>query len=202
MGIVDEKDNQEILNKETARHKLDLEQKNKIMLFGCFDFSDPRKGAHLLKEILSDISLQINNKPVTLITYGSLNKFNFENINLQWKHFGNISHEKLKLLYRASDFMLSPSIDDIGPTTVQEAFYYDLPVIGFDIGFVSDFIVNKINGEKIDCFDKNKFSQAILKYLDNEKYEYNYDNPIINDLKIQCKYEVEAKSFLNSIKKS
>ncbi len=202
MGIVDEMKHQEIINKETARRKLNLDKKNKIMLFGCFDFSDPRKGAHLLKEIISNVSMQTKNKSVTLITYGSLNKFNFESLNFDWKHFGNISHEKLKLLYKASDFMLSPSIDDIGPTTVQEAFYYDLPVIGFDIGFVSDFIVNKINGERINCFDKNMFSQAILKYLDNEEHEYNYDNSTINDLKIQCNYEVEAKSFLNAIKKS
>ena len=63
----------------------------KIMLFGCFDFSDPRKGAHLLKEIISNVSMQTKNKSVTLITYGSLNKFNFESVNFDWKHFGNIS---------------------------------------------------------------------------------------------------------------
>ena len=201
MGIAEEEE-KNTLNKERARSILGLNQKNKIMLFGCFDFSDPRKGANLLKEILIKISPNVKDRSLSLITYGSLKNFSFGHLNFEWKHFGNITHEKLKILYKASDFMLSPSIDDIGPTTVQEAFYYDLPVIGFDIGFVSDFIFNEINGKKIDCFNINKFAEAILEFTKKNNFKNNLDDSKINDLKIQCYFNTEAKSFLNAIKKS
>ncbi len=200
MGIAEKEDNN--FNKEKARQILGLNQKNKIMLFGCFDFSDPRKGANLLREIMIKISPIIQNEPLSLITYGSLKNFSFGKLNFEWKHFGSISHEKLKILYKASDLMLSPSIDDIGPTTVQEAFYYNLPVIGFDIGFVSDFIFNEVNGKKIECFNKNKFAEAILEFIKNDNFKKNVNDPIINDLRTQCYFYTEARLFLHSIKKS
>ena len=98
--------------------------------------------------------------------------------------------------------MLSPSIDDIGPTTVQEAFFYELPVIGFDIGFISDFIFSGINGSKIECFSIKKFADTILEFINSENFKNISYNKNVNALREKCYFDTEAISFLNAIKKS
>tara|TARA_Y100000816_G_scaffold278041_1_gene248849 strand:- start:981 stop:2279 length:1299 start_codon:yes stop_codon:yes gene_type:complete len=176
--------------KSKAREKLKLPLNKKIMLFGCFDFTDPRKGANLLKNILEKhVINKIDKNSTLLLTYGSLNGFSFSDININWKHLGFIStNEEMNLLYRASDFMLSPSIDDIGPTTVQEAFINSLPVIGFDIGFVSDLINNETVGKKVTRFNKKEFGKFIIDYL--------HLRDIVNIKKKNIDFSIEKEASL------
>ena len=133
-----------------------------------------------------------------LLTYGTLNSFSFSNLDIDWNHLGYIeTSQRMNLLYRASDLMLSPSLDDIGPTTVQEAFANSLPVVGFDIGFISDLITKDIQGKKVNCFNEEQFGKFIVDYL-------NAEDIMFNEFKnnIDFSPNKEAELFYNVLKKN
>ena len=72
---------------------------------------------------------------------------------------------KLNLIYRASDILFCPSIDDTGPHIVREAVMNDLQVISFDRGAAIDLVLNGINGFRVKCFDINEFTRLTLKLI-------------------------------------
>ena len=103
----------------------------------------------------------------------------------------------MNLLDRATDLMLCPSLDDISPTTVQEAFANSLPVVGFDIGFISDLINRDIQGKKVNCFNEEQFGKFIVNYL-------NAEDIMPNEFKnnIDFSPNKEAELFYNVLKKN
>ena len=83
------------------------------------------------------------------------------------------------MLYRASDLLASPSIDDIGPTIVQEAFMNHLPIVAFNLGVAKDLVKNNINGNLIPCFNFEKFATSISSCLLRlDKLDYKNDNEL------------------------
>ena len=185
--------------KSDARKKLNISDDKKIILFGCFDFNDPRKGAKILNKIIQNYVIpKTDTNSILLLTYGTLNSFSFSNLDIDWNHLGYIeTSQRMNLLYRASDLMLSPSLDDIGPTTVQEAFANSLPVVGFDIGFISDLINRDIQGKKVNCFNEEQFGKFIVNYL-------NAEDIMPNEFKnnIDFSPNKEAELFYNVLKKN
>jgi len=185
------------IDKSYARNKLGLPEKPTI-LFGCFNFSDERKGAQILKKSLDGSymnNFELNN--IHLVTFGELNGFSFEGIKPQWTHLGSIdTSEEMNMLYRASDLLASPSIDDIGPTIVQEAFMNHLPIVAFNLGVAKDLVKNNINGNLIPCFNIEKFAKSILAcLLKLEKLDYKNDNELLSYEK-KCSINSEAREFL------
>jgi len=188
----------EKVSKKRARYDLGWGLDDKVIMFGCFDLSDLRKGAGILKDAIKNIVLPNVPGYVRLVTFGGLNGFSFSMDNLKWEHLGFVAESKqMNLLYRASDVFASPSLDDIGPTTVSEAFVNDLPVVAFDIGVAPDLLIKPQSGAVIPCFDVNGFGVALCNYI-------NYDNKTLNDgclvdsleiLKDSLSVESEAHKF-------
>ena len=189
------------VDQDSARESLNLPIKDKIVLFGCFNFDDPRKGAQLLKESLIEAVININNdhssleRLLHLVTFGQKGNFTFSDINIKWTHFGQIeSSEQMNKLYRSADVLASPSIDDIGPTIVQEAFVNDLPVVAFDLGFAQDMVINSVNGYVVPCFEINTFADSLTKIL-TEKIDATKEQlKQIAELQNKCTGEYEAKA--------
>ena len=109
---------------------------------------DKRKGAFILKRIIKVLNnSKYKKENILIVTYGDLKSFDVDNEFIEWKHFGYInSLVQMNLLYRASDVMINPSLDDMGPTTLQEAFLNDLFIVSFDMGLARDLIFDNING--------------------------------------------------------
>ena len=198
MGI--EPDRFTYIDQKNARDMLSFSKK-KILLFGCLNFMDKRKGAYLLKSILKNS--MINNSDfhdVHLVTFGKLNGFSFKDVPSQWTHMGSINSSKeMNILYRAADLLVSPSTDDLGPTIVQEAFMNHLPIVAFNTGVAKDLVRNKVNGVLVSCFSSHEFRRAIFNCLSNiEKLDYK-DNSDLLLVKNRCSMEDEAKEFLKLI---
>ena len=158
------------INKFVARKKLNLDPHKKIILYGAFNLDDPRKGYGVLLGVFKKISTVLSNnktnQKIILLTMGKTNNFYFNFPNIEWKHLGLINSEmKLNLIYRASDILFCPSIDDTGPHIVREAVMNDLQVISFDRGAAIDLVLNGINGFRVKCFDINEFTRLTLKLI-------------------------------------
>jgi glycosyltransferase involved in cell wall biosynthesis len=185
------------IEKRRARNILGLPEKT-TLLFGCFNFSDKRKGAQILKEsLVGDYIDDLDLDNVHLVTFGSLNGFSFKGIRPHWTHLGNIKTSKeINLLYRASDLLASPSIDDIGPTIVEEAFMNHLPIVAFNIGVAKDLVKKNINGDLAPCFNIEKYAKLISSCLiRKDELDYKNDKGLLSYEK-KCSVDVEVKEFL------
>jgi glycosyltransferase involved in cell wall biosynthesis len=187
--------------KKFSRKTLGVDQKEKIILFGCFNLNSYVKGGHLLKESLKILKskLEKNNqksylKKIRLITIGNLNNFNLDIPEIKWTHLGLInSDKKINLLYRASDVLVCPSLYCFGPHIVTEALLNDLPVVGFDLGVAQDSVINGINGYLVPLYNTEIFAETILKTLNKKRI---ISNDKIREIKKYCSSEYEANRVI------
>lgn len=198
-----EKSRYRFYTKTYARKNLKLNLNKKILLFGCSNFNDLRKGASIINKIINKLqSSEIDLKKIVLLTYGDKRDFNVKNKNIEWIHLGNVnSSKKMNMIYRASDIMLNLSIDDLGPTTVQEAFLNDLYIISFDLGLAQDLILNGYNGRIIKNFSTDNFYNEVYKKLKSIKINKinSLNKKKIQNTKKLCTEDSEAKSFISEI---
>tara|TARA_B100000795_G_scaffold59933_1_gene39994 strand:+ start:1790 stop:3064 length:1275 start_codon:yes stop_codon:yes gene_type:complete len=194
--------------KEKAREILGLNKEENIILFGTFNLSSHLKGGHLLinaLKLLETKYLEQDQKKKLLretrvLTVGNKNNFEFKSDIIKWSHLGVINSDKhLNLLYRASDLLVSPTIQCFGPHMLSEAVANKLPVISFDVGAAQDDIKHGENGFLVPCYDISVFT----KYM----YQILYDESVREKIFLSTKnfesgrLEDEATSIANYSKK-
>lgn len=166
-----------------AKTVFDLPIQSKVILGGASFLNEKRKGFDLLEKVFAQLNktLILRNKEVTFLLLGRNNVYNFKFSNINLKEYNNISDKILfPLFYQAADVYVSPSIQDTGPAMVVEALACGTPVVGFDIGFVNDFVVNGKNGYIVPNYDVTLFAEKI------------YDILFENNAEELCKNSVES----------
>jgi glycosyltransferase involved in cell wall biosynthesis len=191
-----EKDRYKFISQSVARGKFNLPSDKKIILFGCFNLSDERKGAALLYKVLKNSLDKQCIKDTCLVTFGTLNGFSFNGIGLDWIHLEELTTDiEMNYLYRSADLLVSPSLNDLGPAIVVEAFMNDLPIVSFNLGVAMDVVINDVNGNLIECFNLKKFGLSISNIIMNglENFTINRE---IKRLHSQCELKEEALIFI------
>ena len=80
-------------------------------------------------------------------------------------------HDAMRIM-KSSSVVVVPSRMESLPTTVKEAFYLNVPVIGTDIGGIPELIKNNETGILVPPENPSKLAQAINELLsDKEKLE-------------------------------
>ena len=154
-----------------ARKLLNLPINQKLILFVAINAAkDSRKGFDIavrsLKIFLDNYKSKVN---VSLVVIGQKNLKNFK-LNIQIFSPGFIRDDSiLKLYYSACDLFLLPSKQDNLPGTGLEAQACGLPVVGFDIGGISDVLQNNITGALAKPFSQNSLSEKMFWVLENEE---------------------------------
>jgi glycosyltransferase involved in cell wall biosynthesis len=75
-------------------------------------------------------------------------------------------------IIKSSSVVVVPSRMESLPTTVKEAFFLNVPVIGSDVGGIPELIKNNETGVIIPPENPSKLAQAVNELLsDNEKSE-------------------------------
>ena len=90
------------------------------------------------------------------LTQEEKSEFKVDVVNL-----GMLSREDLIAAYNAGAAFLSPSIDDAGPSMVNQSIMCGTPVVCFDIGTAWDVIFNGKSGYKVESKDTKAFGHAI-----------------------------------------
>lgn len=158
-------------NKIKARKKYNLPLNKKILLFGSVNIFEPRKG--YLELIKSFNKLK---KLKTDIIILSLNEFSalIENdIPFETYFIGKLTHEELITAYQASDLFLNPSIEDSGPSMLNQALMCGLPIVSFEMGVAMDLVMTNETGYRARLFDTDDFASGICTLLNISDYEYN-----------------------------
>ncbi|MBY0487472.1 MAG: glycosyltransferase [Flavobacteriaceae bacterium] len=190
-----------ILNNKSrayAKEIFNLEKDKFYILMGCQHANDPRKGFEYLLESLKILEKKLTkeekDKIEVLIVSRKVSE-SFSEIPFAKKHIDYIKdYRLLSLLYQASDVFVNSSIEDSGPMMVSEALSCGTPVVGFDMGVVTNMVINDYNGYKAILKDSNDLSIGIEKIfkLSEVDYQKYSDNAV---------KQVEEFSSLNEITK-
>jgi glycosyltransferase involved in cell wall biosynthesis len=95
--------------------------------------------------------------------------------NAEQKIDGNViyctdrSWEEAMRIIKSSEVVVVPSRMESLPTTVKEAFFLDVPVIGTDVGGIPELIINNETGILIPSENPDKLYQAVNELLSNKE---------------------------------
>ncbi len=148
-------------NKKDARESFQIDTSAKIILFGADSVINKRKGFIYLLKALNNLSDTEKHK-VVLVTFGHLPDNVAVNIQYPVKNIGVITETKqLAMAYSMADLFVIPSVEDNLPNTVVESLSCGTPVVGFNIGGISDMIDHKENGYVAKPMDAEDLAKGI-----------------------------------------
>ncbi len=132
--------------KTGIRKILNIPESADVILFGAESVVNTRKGFRYLLDALNKITLKSRHE-IIIVTFGHLP----EGVKVTSRYpvysLGPIEAEKqLAMVYSTADVFVIPSLEDNLPNTVVEAMACGVPVVGFDIGGVSDMVEHKKTG--------------------------------------------------------
>jgi len=157
------------------RNKLGLNNKKIILFVGRLA---EKKGTSYLVKAMPEILKKFPDSHLLLIGYGPEEKklkTLTKRLGLREKisFLGRIPNEELPLYYNLGDVFVAPSIQtESGDTeglgvVLLEATACGTPVIGTDIGGISDIIKNKQTGLLVKQRNPKKIAQAVILLLEN-----------------------------------
>ena len=151
------------IEKQVARRILGLPEDKKLILFGALGAtSDRRKGYDLLIEALQALERNHDVADVDVAVFGGLTRGDIPGVSMKSHFLGTFNDDlSLRLVYSAADIFVAPSRQDNLPNTVAEAAACGLPTVAFNIGGMSDIIINGKTGVLAPPFDTASLAEGI-----------------------------------------
>lgn len=188
-------------SKEAVRVSLGIPIDKRIILIGCADLNDIRKGQEYL---LSVLILLKEREPdwysnVSLLLVGDNRSDIFENIGYDVHALGRLPISELMRVYNAADFFLCTSIEDSGPLMINQAIAAGTPVVSFDIGVAKDLVFSAHTGYKAELWDIEGLLCCVVEMLSllEEKGKEIHDN--CKELFAKKTSELSVLSCVNAI---
>lgn len=148
------------LSRAFSRQCFGLPRDGKIIVFSADNINNERKGMRILLEALQNI--EPNNCTLVSIGRGAIPYSGIIN----YRHLGQLRDEiSLAILYSAADVSVVPSIEDNSPNTVVESLACGCPVVAFNIGGISEFVDDTLNGVLVQNINSQELASGIMKAL-------------------------------------
>lgn len=163
-------------NKMFVRQKYNIpEDKKFLIFFGSQNLNDERKGIRYLLEALSILYGKLNNEGrnnILLILAGRNIDPIKEKLYFDYNYLGYVNPIDLPDIYSMSDVFLSPSVNDAGPTMVNQSMACGTPVVAFDMGTAIDVIKGHNTGYCAELRNAEDFAYGIEKIFKMSLKEY------------------------------
>lgn len=190
------------IEKRLLEPKYGITEKDKfVILFGCQDLNDKRKGMEYLIKSLNLFFAGLSKEEkdsVLILTIGNNSKKIYDAFDVRMKHLGFVSVDALPEIYSLANVFLSPSINDAGPSMVNQAIACSTPVIAFEIGSALDVVKDKGTGYCVPLKDIEAFGKSIDRVFRMPKEEYHEMQRTCRDIAEQMH---SYKSFIDNIEK-
>jgi len=192
-------------NRNFAKSVFDLKEDKFYILMGCNNAKDPHKGFEYLVEALKIVYNKLDNfkrEKIQVLIVSKHVSNDFSVIPFEKKHIDYIKdYRLLSLLYQATDLFVNSSIEDAGPMMVSEALACGTPVVGFDMGIVTNMVVDDFNGYKAILKDSNDLANGILKIFNLSENDYsNYSKNSEEQIKKYSSFEYVENELSNILK--
>jgi glycosyltransferase involved in cell wall biosynthesis len=151
-----------------AREALGLNPAAILIGFGAADVQAPRKGLQHLLNALRRIKTSESREtesiaPIECVIFGSGERIPCADLP-KLHHFGFLdSPERQRLIYSAVDFVVVPSREDNQPQVGLEAMACGSPVVAFDSGGLSEYVLDGETGLLAPLGDEPALADRILK---------------------------------------
>jgi len=140
--------------------------KGKALTIGFMGRLEPYKGAHLLLEAIKRIPRDV---PIHLKVAGSGTEPEYlrsietiANKDKRIEFLGPLEHDEISQFLRGLDVLAVPSnYMETGPLVVLEAYAFGIPVMGADIGGISERIRDGVDGWLLPFDDSSAWAAAI-----------------------------------------
>lgn len=162
------------INKFVARRALGINTSGFVMFAGATDILIPRKGFFQLIDAVNKSAELIGKNNLAIVLAGNNSKNIKRYFDIDVFEFSFLSSNDLALMYAASDVLLSPSLDDAGPSMVNQSLMCGTPVVSFDIGVAQELLTNGVTGYKAKLGSVDDFANGIsCIYREMKKDEMN-----------------------------
>ena len=149
--------------KSKVRAELNLPFDKKLILFVADSIDNYRKG---VKYIIKASEQFDDSYRFVLVGKGRFEKNNF--INLDFVD----NEQKMAKIYSAVDLFVIPSLADNLPNTVLESLFCGTPTVGFNVGGISDMIIEGENGflcNEVNALELEKTIKKALNFSFNKQ---------------------------------
>lgn len=154
-----------------AREKLGIEDKNAfIILYRSSGLL--RKGGEYFIRAVERLYKTNLNKNVLILTIGDDFILTHLRNEINHIHLGFVDTEKLRYAYQAANVFMNTSLDDAGPSMVNQSILCGTPVVCFDNGVALDVIINGCSGFKYETKNFEGLCEGIIKILLMDQNEY------------------------------
>ena len=140
------------------------DQKSFIIFFGCQLLNDERKGMKYLLEALKlfhDRLTPAERDKVLVIFAGKGASEIEDDILFDHKYLGYVDSSMLPYIYSLSSVFICPSVNDAGPTMVNQAMSCGTPVVAFEMGTALDVVKGKGTGYCARLRDSDDLAHGI-----------------------------------------
>jgi glycosyltransferase involved in cell wall biosynthesis len=185
------------INKRVARELLNLPQDKQLILFGAVrSTSDTRKGFHLLKPALEDLSKSGWKDRLEVAIFGAAE--NQPDFGLKVHYLGHINDDlPLAIIYSAADVMLVPSIQEAFGQTASESLACGTPVVAFNATGLKDIVDHQINGYLAQPFKVEDLAQGIAWVLENPDRHEKLSYHARQKAEQEFTQEIQARRYLS-----
>lgn len=151
------------MNKREARHRLNLPENKKIVLFAAVKASDPRKGMNYMAEASRIMADQYND--ILFLIAGNEGEELEKHLSLPARSLGYVAPDDMPWIYNAADLFATPSLQENLPNTIMEAMACGTPCVGFHTGGIPEMITHGKNGYVAAYRDAEELANGILRIL-------------------------------------
>ena len=150
-----------------ARQRFGIGKEKKFVLFaGAQRITEKRKGFDYLVEAMhlfaQGLSEQERSEAVLLLAGMNKEKTDMQRLfDVEVHELGMLGTEDLALAYSAASVFVSPSVDDAGPSMVNQSLMCGTPVVAFATGVALDLVEEGVSGYRARYRDAADFCRGI-----------------------------------------
>ena len=163
----------EISKKKSASNlvnkiKSDVKDK-KIIFLGAQDLREWRKGIHNFVNVISILNTRFEKffEKLVFIVVGKDSSKILKDFKKNTICIDNLKHSELYEIYKMSDLIIIPSLQEWGSLMMSEAITLNKVVFAFDTGSSRDLITNNYNGFIFRPYDYSKIVSSIYSYIND-----------------------------------
>jgi glycosyltransferase involved in cell wall biosynthesis len=145
------------------------------MFAGCQHLDDERKGMNYLLRALEILYTRLSDderNSVLLVLAGHDIDSIKELLHFDYVYLGYVKQFQLPEIYSMSNVFLSPSVNDAGPSMVNQSLSCGTPVVAFEMGTALDVVKDQDTGYCAKLRDSDDFARGIemIFRMPSERY--------------------------------
>jgi glycosyltransferase involved in cell wall biosynthesis len=191
-------------DKTDARKALGLPLDKKIIFFGAVNTIEKRKGAKELLTALKSLNQSMlleKSDDIHLAIAGKADSTFIDQLYFTSTILGYLNYENLAKAYNASDVFVCSSIEDSGPSMINQSMMCGTPVVSFEMGVSIDLVRNNETGFRVELRNNVELSNAIEKVLLLSQKELNTMRLNCQKIAVElCSYDSFYKNLFKVIK--